>query len=108
MRKSSSYFQSLLRLNKKFSQTKLKPVEIKDVNEILEDEDILEMMNVGIIPMSVIDNYNGIYKIINTSATIWLKRRDNVLKKPLAFLRSTAENTVLITLCRPGLSGVPY
>ena len=108
VRKSSSYFQSLLRLNKKFSQTKLKPVEIKDVNEILEDEDILEMMNVGIIPMSVIDNYNGIYKIINTSATIWLKRRDNVLKKPLAFLRSTAENTVLITLSRPGLSGVPY
>lgn len=59
VRKSSSYYQSLLRLNKKLSQTKLKPVEIKDVNEIFEDEDILEMMNVGLIPMSVIDSDKG-------------------------------------------------
>lgn len=59
VRKSSSYYQSLLRLNKQLAQTRLEPVEIMEVNEVLEDEDILEMMNAGIISMSVIDSHKG-------------------------------------------------
>ena len=59
VRRSSSYFESLQLMNRRFRTERKKPIDIVSVNEILEDEDILEMMNAGIIPMTVIDSHKA-------------------------------------------------
>ena len=56
-RKSSSYYQSLLALNSRFQSRGLKPVAIHDTPESLEDEDLLEMVNAGLIKIVVVDDY---------------------------------------------------
>ncbi|WP_161629955.1 MltF family protein [Desulfogranum mediterraneum] len=55
VRKSSSYHESLLRLNKTLQATAKKPVRIRAADPYLEDEDLLEMVSAGLIPMVVVD-----------------------------------------------------
>src|SRR5262249_5484199 len=57
VRKSSSYYQSLVHLNTRFEQQRKAPVDIKEVSESLEDDDVLEMVNAGLIPATVMDDY---------------------------------------------------
>ncbi|HHD64093.1 MAG TPA: lytic transglycosylase F [Desulfobulbaceae bacterium] len=59
VRPSSSYYDSLRNLNKTLVAAGKKPVQVETVDEYLEDEDLLEMMNVGLIPMIVIDSQKG-------------------------------------------------
>jgi len=59
VRKSSSYYESLERLNARFRKAGKEPVKLVLADEYLEDEDLLEMMNVGLIPMIVIDSHKG-------------------------------------------------
>ena len=59
VRKSSSYYESLLQLNGRFKKSGKKPIKIVPADEYLEDEDLLEMMNVGLIPMIVIDSHKA-------------------------------------------------
>jgi membrane-bound lytic murein transglycosylase MltF len=59
VRKSSSYYESRLQLNARFKKSGRKPVKVVPVDEYLEDEDLLEMMNVGLIPMIVIDSHKA-------------------------------------------------
>jgi membrane-bound lytic murein transglycosylase MltF len=57
VRKSSSYYQSLLVLNGKLAAAGKKKVSIQLAPENLEDEDLLEMVNAGLIPVIVVDNF---------------------------------------------------
>ncbi|MEM6582699.1 MAG: transporter substrate-binding domain-containing protein [Pseudomonadota bacterium] len=57
VRESSSYKESLDRLNAQFAEKGKSPVEIEPVSEFLEDEDLLEMVNSGLLPWAVVDNY---------------------------------------------------
>ena len=59
VRESSSYYESLLKLNATFKNAGKPPMKLVLVDEYLEDEDLLEMMNVGLIPMIVIDSHKG-------------------------------------------------
>jgi membrane-bound lytic murein transglycosylase MltF len=59
VRKSSSYYESLTQLNARFKKSGKPPVKIIPADEYLEDEDLLEMMNVGLIPMIVIDSHKA-------------------------------------------------
>ena len=59
VRASSSYYSSLLRLNERFRKAGQKQLRIKLADDYLEDEDLLEMMDVGLIPMIVIDSHKG-------------------------------------------------
>jgi membrane-bound lytic murein transglycosylase MltF len=59
VRKSSSYYESLMELNARFKNSGKPPIKIVPADEYLEDEDLLEMMNVGIIPMIVIDSHKA-------------------------------------------------
>jgi membrane-bound lytic murein transglycosylase MltF len=59
VRRSSSYYESLVALNKVLKKRGRKQVKIVPADEYLEDEDILEMMNAGLIPMTVIDSHKG-------------------------------------------------
>ena len=59
VRKSSSYYESILQLNARFKKSGKSPIKIVPADEYLEDEDLLEMMNVGLIPMIVIDSHKA-------------------------------------------------
>jgi membrane-bound lytic murein transglycosylase MltF len=56
-RKSSSYYQSLLALNDLLKSRGRPPVVVRDASENLEDDDLLEMVNAGLIPAVVVDDY---------------------------------------------------
>lgn len=59
VRPSSSYRESLLKLNRWFAGLGLPPVYIESVPEYLQDDDLLEMVAAGIIPLTVVDSYKG-------------------------------------------------
>ncbi len=57
VRKSSSYYDSLVALNSTLATKGKKPVVIKLAPEELETEDVLEMVNAGLIKITVADNH---------------------------------------------------
>ena len=59
VRKSSSYYESLVALNTKFAAEKKPPVTLKEAPETLEDEDLLEMLNAGLIAIIVVDKHKA-------------------------------------------------
>jgi membrane-bound lytic murein transglycosylase MltF len=59
VRKSSSYYESLVALNQRFTAEKKPAVMIKVAPETLEDEDLIEMVNAGLIPLIVVDKHKA-------------------------------------------------
>ena len=59
VRRSSSYYESLHKLNQQFRAQGISPVKIREAEENLEDEDILEMVNAGLVGITVIDNHKA-------------------------------------------------
>ncbi len=59
LRPSSSYFQHLTKLNETFKANGLAPVEIIEAEEFLEDADLLEMVNAGLIPAVIVDDHKA-------------------------------------------------
>lgn len=57
VRKSSSYYESLVALNRKLAAAKKPPILLKAAPETLEDEDLIEMLNAGLVPLIVVDKY---------------------------------------------------
>ena len=57
VRKSSGYYQDLLRLNEQFKASGKPLIKVTPVDEVLEDEDILEMMNAGLIGITVVKSH---------------------------------------------------
>jgi len=58
-RKSSSYYESLAALNERFTAEKKPLVIVKEAPEPLEDEDLIEMVNAGLIPLIVVDKHKA-------------------------------------------------
>ena len=54
--RASSYFESLSRLNEQFIDDGLEPIRITESDPRLEIEDILEMLDAGLLPMTVADD----------------------------------------------------
>ena len=59
VRKSSSYYESLVALNQRFAAENKPAVIIKEAPETLEDEDLIEMVNAGLIPLIVVDKHKA-------------------------------------------------
>jgi membrane-bound lytic murein transglycosylase MltF len=59
VRKSSSYYESLLKLNKEFERTGKPQVILKTAPEELEDEDLLEMLNAGLVQIVIVDSHKA-------------------------------------------------
>ena len=59
VRASSSYRASLDQLNARFRQEGRPEVILQDASGYLEDEDILEMVNGGLLEWAVVDNYKA-------------------------------------------------
>lgn len=57
VRASSSYFEHLVNLNKTFKEKGLAPINIAPADENLESEDLLEMVNAGLLDTTVVDRY---------------------------------------------------
>jgi membrane-bound lytic murein transglycosylase MltF len=59
VRESSSYYQSLVKLNERFTSEGKAPVTLTPAPEELEDEDLLEMANAGLVDILVVDNHKA-------------------------------------------------
>jgi len=111
VRPSSSYHEHLLRLNKTFKKAGKPPVKIIAASEYMEDSDLLEMVNAGLIPMIVVDDHKAKFwaqifdKIklhpdiaINSGGNIgWAIRKDSPKLKKIVneFVRKNQKGTLL-------------
>lgn len=59
VRRSSSYYDSLGRLNMAFEKEGKEPVRVVAASELLEDSDLLEMVNAGLIPTVIVDSHKA-------------------------------------------------
>jgi membrane-bound lytic murein transglycosylase MltF len=59
VRKSSSYYESLLALNQRFASEGKEPVILEEAPEQLEDEDLIEMLNAGLVPIIIVDKHKA-------------------------------------------------
>ena len=57
VRKVTSYYASLVALNKRFAAEGKPLVVIKEAPGILADEDLLEMVNAGLVPIIIVDRH---------------------------------------------------
>ncbi len=73
VRRSSSYYESLVQLNNAFKQAGKPPMRLVAADEMFEDEDLLEMVNAGLIPMIVMDSHK---------AQFWQQIFDNIRVHP--------------------------
>jgi len=73
VRKSSSYYGNLLKLNEVLLSIGKKPVNIKVADENLEDSDLLEMLDAGVLPLLIVDNHK---------AEFWAKILKNIRLYP--------------------------
>ncbi len=81
VRKSSSYFESLNKLNLRLKKNGIKPVKIILADETLETEDILEMVNAGAFPYTIADDH---------IANIWAKVLPDIVIQDKVVLRKNA------------------
>src|SRR4051812_13571641 len=79
VRRSSAYHESLVELNSRLTAAGKKPVEIVTAEENLEDEDILEMVNAGLVDATVIDSY---------AVNFWQQVFPNIRPQPAVALRT--------------------
>lgn len=59
LRKSSSYYQHVVELNETFKKKGLAPIRVVAASEFMEDSDLLEMVNAGLIPMIIVDDHKA-------------------------------------------------
>jgi membrane-bound lytic murein transglycosylase MltF len=111
VRASSSYYESLNLLNARFRIEGKKPVKIVLADENLDDEDLLEMLNAGLIPLVVIKSPLGkfwarVFKDITLHPDIKLRAGDRIawairknsprLKKVInGFIKTHKEGTLM-------------
>ena len=111
VRKSSSYYDSLRRLNEKLRKKNKKPVKITFLNEELETETALEMVDNGAIAITVADSHiarawSKVLENINihedvvlrkNSKIAWMVRKNNpqLLSSLNAFLNTHKKGTLL-------------
>jgi membrane-bound lytic murein transglycosylase MltF len=103
VRKSSSYYESLVDLNKRFAAEKRPLVQVQDAAEELEDEDLVEMANAGLVGMVVLDKYiadfwKKVFPKIKIYDTIPLRTGDNIawaLRKNSPQLKAALDQAVV-------------
>ena len=59
LRKATSYYESVLALNQRLKKDGKAPAKIVELPPALEDEDILEMLNAGLLELAVVDDWKA-------------------------------------------------
>ena len=71
VRKGSIYDESLARLNTELKARGKPPVIIDEAPAVLEDDDVLEMVNAGLAPITIVDDYLAeFWRQVFTSLTV--------------------------------------
>ena len=79
LRLSSSYAESVHDLSQKLVERGQAPIRIEAVDESLEDEDLIEMVDTGLLPWAVVDDYKPqMWREVFTRITV---RDDLVLRE---------------------------
>jgi membrane-bound lytic murein transglycosylase MltF len=94
VRKSSSYYESLEKANKRLTAAGKAGIKIVLADENLEDEDLLEMLNAGLIPMMIIDSHKGEF---------WAKIFKNIILHPDIRFRENSKIAWAVQKNTPGL-----
>ena len=79
VRRSSSYYESLVKLNTSFKKARKSQIKLVLADETFEDEDLLEMVNSGLIAMIAVDSHK---------AQFWKQIFDNINVYPNVAVRS--------------------
>src|SRR3954464_310563 len=58
-RRSSSYWPSLEALDRRLTAARRAPLRLVEADEPREDEDLLDMLNAGLIPLTVVDDHKA-------------------------------------------------
>jgi membrane-bound lytic murein transglycosylase MltF len=111
VRQSSSYRESLEALNRSLAKQGMEPVDIKLVDELLEDDDLVQMVDSGMLPWAIIDEYKmQLWRDVFTNLQVrddivfrsgariaWAFRKDSPLleKEINAFLKKHRQGTLL-------------
>jgi membrane-bound lytic murein transglycosylase MltF len=82
VRKSSSYYESLARLNETFKKAGKSEMKLVPAEETFEDEDLLELINASLIPMIVMDSHK---------AQFWTQIFDKIRVHPEIAVRTGGE-----------------
>ena len=109
--RSSSYVDSLKRVNTQLLAQNLKPAKIVEVSENLEAEDVLELVNAGVLDMTVVDRHiaklwSGVFtnlvlhedlKVHQGGTIAWAVRPNNPqLRKSLnRFIKGNKKGTLI-------------
>ena len=96
VRRSSSYYDSLVALNDKLEAQGRPRVKIQLASEHLQDDDLLEMVNAGLIPTMVVDNY---------LAEFWKQVFTNIRIHATVAVRTGGNLAVAVRKGNPGLAG---
>ena len=94
VRRTSSYYEHLQALNKRFASERKPAVTVRLADEDLEAEDILEMVNAGLIGATVVDKYK---------ATMWSRVFPNLKLRTDAVLAGGGDNAFVIRKDSPQL-----
>jgi membrane-bound lytic murein transglycosylase MltF len=83
VRRSSSYWEHLEDLNNRFVKEGKTPVKLVPASEELEDEDLLEMVNAGLLPIVVVDRFKArfwqqIFKKLNFEPPVAISSGDSI------------------------------
>ena len=116
LRESSSYRESAEALNERLVATGQAPAKIHYMSELLEDDDLIEMVNAGLLPWAVVDEYkpqlwNGVFNEIVVRDDIvfreggrlaWAMRKDSPMLKQAVddFLKKNREGTLIGNILR--------
>lgn len=82
VRRASSYYEDLVALNERLTNAGVRPVSIVEVDARLEDEDVLQMVDAGIIPATV---------SMRPVAEFWVQLYDQIVVHSQVALRSDGQ-----------------
>ena len=91
---SSSYFESLTRLNEEFRSRRIAPIKLRNAPGHFETEDILEMANAGLVNVVVADDY---------LAKFWKEVYPNIALHPDLVIRNQGDIAFAIRKNSPKL-----
>ena len=94
IRKSASYYESIEKLNADLKKAGKPPVKVRLAPEELESEDILEMVNAGLVKMTIMDRH---------IAEFWKQIFTNIVLLPDAAVRSGGQIAPMIRKNSPKL-----
>jgi membrane-bound lytic murein transglycosylase MltF len=97
VRRSSSYYDSLMRLNAELKRRGKPAVVVNLVPETLEDDDLLEMVNAGLLPATVVDDF---------IARFWQPVLTQIRLNPSAAVKTGGALAVAVRKDNPALLGV--